>query len=53
MIFYDNRLLAVIVCWQTILKKYHTLFFSKLKKAVAIFGVCCSHEWCFKGKDLF
>ena len=31
-----------IVCWQTILMKYHTLFFSKIRKDVAKFVVCCS-----------
>ena len=28
--------------------KYHTLFFSKIRKDVAIFVVCCSRDWCFK-----
>ena len=37
-----------IVCWQTILMKYHTLFFSKIRKDVTKFVVCCSHDWCFK-----
>ena len=34
-----------IVCWQTILMKYHTLFFSKIREDVAKFGVCCSRDW--------
>ena len=34
-----------IVCWQTILMKYHTLFLSKTGKGVAEFGVCCSSDW--------
>ena len=38
-----------IVCWQTILMKYHTLFFSKIKKDVAKFVVCCSCDLRFKG----
>ena len=33
------------VCWQTILTKYHTLFFSKNKKDVAKIVVCCSRDW--------
>ena len=35
-----------IVCWQTILMNYHTLFFPKIKKDVAKFLVCSSHD-CF------
>ena len=31
-----------IVCWQTILLKYHTLFLSKIRKDVAKFVACCS-----------
>ena len=38
-----------IVCWQTILMKYHTLFFSKIRKDVAKFVVCCSCDWHIKG----
>ena len=38
-----------IVCWQTIIMKYHALFFSKIKKGVTKFAVCCSREWRFKG----
>ena len=38
-----------IVCWQTILMKYHPLFFSNIKKDVAKFAVCCSRDWPFKG----
>ena len=38
-----------IVCWQTILLKYHTLFFSKIGKDEAKFVVCCSRDWRFKG----
>ena len=37
-----------IVCWQTILMKYHTLFLSKARKDVTKFVVCCSHDWRFK-----
>ena len=37
------------VCWQTILKKYHTFFFSKISKDVAKYIVCCSCDWRFKG----
>ena len=39
-----------IVCWQTILMKYHTLFLSKIWKDVAKFAICCSFDWRFKGK---
>ena len=39
-----------IVCWQTILMIYHTLFFSEIRKDVAKFVVCCSRDWRFKGK---
>ena len=38
-----------IVCWQTILMKYHTLFLSKTRKGIAKFVVCCSCDWRFKG----
>ena len=38
-----------IVCWQTILMKYHTLFFSKIGKDVEKFVVCCSRDWRLKG----
>ena len=38
-----------IVCWQTILMKYHTLLLSKIRKNVAKFVVCCSLDWRFKG----
>ena len=38
-----------IVCWQTILMKYHTLVFLKIRKDVAKFVVCCSRDQCFKG----
>ena len=38
-----------IVCWQTILLKYHSLFFSKIRKDVGKFVVCCSCDWRFKG----
>ena len=31
-----------IICWQTILMKYHSLFLSKIKKDVEKFVVCCS-----------
>ena len=41
-----------IVCWQTILMKYHTLFFfRKLGKDVAKFVVCCSCDWRLKLKQ--
>ena len=30
--------------------KYHTSFFSKIRKDVAKFLVCCSRDWRFKGK---
>ena len=38
-----------IVCWQTILMKYHTSFVSKIEKDVAKCVVCCSRDWRFKG----
>ena len=38
-----------IVCWQTILMKYHTLFFSKIKKDLTKFVVWFSRDWRFKG----
>ena len=38
-----------IVCWQTILVKQYTLFFSKIMEDVAKFVVCCSRDWRFKG----
>ena len=34
-----------IVCWQTILMKYHTLFLLRIRKDVAKFVVCCSRDW--------
>ena len=37
-----------IVCWQTILMNYHTLFFSKIRKDVAKFVVYYSRDWRFK-----
>ena len=37
-----------IVCWQTLLMKYHTLFLSKIRKDVAKFVVCCSRDFRFK-----
>ena len=37
-----------IVCWQTILMKYHAYFFSKICKDVAKLVVCCSCDWRFK-----
>ena len=43
MIFHENRLLA---------DDSHGisyLIFSKIKKDVANFVVCCSSDWCFKG----
>ena len=38
-----------IVCWQTILMIYRTLFLLKIRKDVAKFAVCCSRDWHFKG----
>ena len=38
-----------IVCWQTILMKYHSLFLSKIRNDVAKFAVCCSCDWRIKG----
>ena len=34
-----------IVCCQTIHMKYHTLLLSKIRKNVAKFVICCSHDW--------
>ena len=31
-------------CWQAILMTYHTLFFSKIRKDVPKFVVCCSRD---------
>ena len=39
----------VIIFRQTILMKYHSFFFLKIKKDVAKFVVCCSCDWRFKG----
>ena len=39
-----------IVCWQTILMKYHSLIFSKIRKDVIKFVVCCCRDWRFKSK---
>ena len=38
-----------IVYWQTTLMKYNYLFLLKIRKDVAKFVVCCSHDWHFKG----
>ena len=38
-----------IVCQQTILLKYQTLFFSTIKNDDANFVVCCSCIWRIKG----
>ena len=38
-----------IVCWQTILMIYHTLFLLEIKEDVAKFVVCYSRDWHFKG----
>ena len=38
-----------IVCWQTILMIYHTLFLLKIRENVAKFVVCCSRDWRFNG----
>ena len=40
------------VCQQTGLMKYHTLFFSKIRKDVAKYVICCSRDWRFQGKPL-
>ena len=40
-----------IVCWQKILKKYHTLFYSKIRKDVRKIVVFCSRDWRFKGSS--
>ena len=39
--------MRIVCCWQTILIKYHTLFFSKIRKEVKHFVVCCSCDWRF------
>ena len=39
-----------ILCWQTILKEYHTLFLLKIGKNVANFVFCCSRDWRFRCK---
>ena len=41
------------VCWQTIFMKYHTLFFSKIRKDVVKFVVCCSRDKRFKSSKKF
>ena len=41
------------VCWQTILMKYHTLFFFEIRKDVAKFVVYCSRDWRFVGLNIF
>ena len=38
-----------IVCWQTILMIYNSLFLSKIRKNVAKFVVRCSRDRRFKG----
>ena len=38
-----------IVCWQTILMKYRTLFLLTIRENVAKFVVCCSRDGRFKG----
>ena len=38
-----------IVCWQSILMKFHSLFILKISKDVTKFVVCCSRDWPFKG----
>ena len=40
MVFHENRLFM----------KWHTIFFSKIRKDVAKFVVCCSRDWRFKGE---
>ena len=50
MLFHENRLLAED--FQEI-SYLDTLFYSKIRKAVSKFAVCCSHDWRFKGKVLF
>ena len=41
-----------IVYWQKILMKHHTLFFSKIRKDVAKFVVCCSCDCALRVKGL-
>ena len=36
--------MRIFVCQQTIPMKYHTLYLSKIRKDVAKFVVCCSHN---------
>ena len=38
-----------IVCWQTILMKYHTLFLSKIWKDFTKFVICSGRDWHLKG----
>ena len=42
MIFHENRLLAILM-------KYHTLLLLKTRKDVAKFVVCCSRDWRLEG----
>ena len=37
-----------MVFHETILMKYHALFFSKIRKNEAKFVVCCSCDWRYK-----
>ena len=39
-----------IVYWQTILMEFHTFFYSKIKKDVTKFVVCCSRDWRFNNE---
>ena len=50
MIFHENRLLAddLHEISFLILMKYHSLFFSKIKKAVTKSVVCCRRDWRLK-----
>ena len=42
-----------IICRQTILMKYHSLFLLKIRKVAAKFVVCCSRDWRFRVKLVF
>ena len=43
---YNTQQMAISIL--AVLKKYHTLFFSKIRKDVANFAVCCSYDCPFK-----
>ena len=42
--FHENRLLAYDSH-----EISYLIIFSKIRKVVAKFVICCSHDWCFKG----